>query len=292
LGMAENRTSDFGNARTDLESSFPNIQDKKFKIEVGLELVGLYTQSSDLDRAADTIAELKKIAPENAEVLYAAYRTYTELTVESMLSLSLAAPDSAQMHQMMAHEETRQGKTNEAIAHYRRAIAINPNLPGIHFELAELLNTSQDPSVKKDAREEYKRALISNPRDEKAVCRLGDLDAQEGNIAQAFKEYSQAVALQPADANAKLGLAKMLIDMHETDKALALLEQAVQLEPTNDVAHYRLATLYRNKGRIEDAKREVELYKQYKEMKEKLRAIYKDLQVRPAEINPNDQDEK
>lgn len=292
LGMAENRTSDYANARTDLEASFPIIQESKFKIEVGLELVGLYTQSGDLDKAAAAIAILQKTDPANAEVLYAAYRTYTELAVESMLSLSLAAPDSAQMHQMMAHEETRQGNTNGAIAQYRKAIAINPNLPGIHFELAELLNTSQDPSVKKEARLEYNAALIANPQDEKAVCRLGDMDAQAGNTAQAYEEYSKAVALQPADSNAKLGLAKMLIEMHQADKALALLEQTVQLEPTNEVAHYRLATLYRNKGRTEDAKREVELYKKYRDTKEKLRAIYKELQIRPAEINADDQEEK
>jgi len=292
LGMAENRTSDFADARTDLEASFPIIEEKKLKIEVGLELVGLYTQSGDLDKAAAAIAILRKTDPGNAEVLYAAYRTYSELAVESMLSLSLAAPDSAQMHQMMAHEETRQGNTNGAIAQYRKAIAINTNLPGIHFELAELLNTSQDPSVKKEAHQEYIMALNANPQDEKAECRLGDMDAQQGNIQQAYDEYSKAVALQPADSNAKLGLAKILIEMHQTDKALTLLEQTVQLEPTNEVAHYRLATLYRNKGRMEDAKHEVELYKKYKEMKEKLRVIYKDLQIRPAEINADDQDEK
>lgn len=292
LGMAENRTSDFANARTDLEASFPLIQENKLQTEVGLELVGLYTQSGDLDKAAAAIAMLQKAAPGNPEVLYAAYRTYTELAVESMLSLSLSAPDSAQMHQMLAHEETRQGNTNGAIAHYRKAIAINPNLPGIHFELAELLNTSQDPAVKQEARQQYNSALMANRRDEKALCRLGDLDAQAGNSAQAYEEYSKALALQPADANAKLGLAKILIEMHQTDKAMTLLEQTVELDPTNEVAHYRLATLYRNKGRTEDAKREVELYKKYRDTKEKLRTIYKELQIRPAEISADEPDEK
>jgi len=292
LGMAENRTSDFEQARADLESSFPLIEERKFKTEIGLELVGLDTQSGDLDKAAAVLSVLRKSDPENAEVMYAAYRTYSDLAVEAMLSLSLTAPNSAQMHQMMAHEETRQGKTNEAIAEYRQAIAINPNLPGIHFELAELLNTSQDPAIKVEARKEYMAALKSNPRDEKALCSLGEMDAEQGNLKQAYEEYSKAAELQPGDATAKLGLAKMLINMHQPAKALPLLEQSVQLEPTNDVAHYRLATLYRNAGRVEDAKREVELYKKYKDLKEKLRTIYKDLQIRPSEISPDDKDEK
>jgi tetratricopeptide (TPR) repeat protein len=292
LGIAEEHTSDFKRARKDLEDSFPQIQDEKLKVEVGLELVGLYTGSSDLDEAAGMVTQLRRAYPDNAEVLYAAYRTYSDLSGESMLALSLVAPDSAQMHQVMAHEEIKEGNTNGAVAQFRKAIEINPNLPGVHYELAELLNTSQDSAVKKEAEKEYRAALTANPGDEKAECRLGEIDAQKGNTAQAFEEYSRAVALQPADADARLGLSKMLIEMNQSDRAQAVLEETVQLEPTNAVAHYRLGTLYRKEGRMEDAKHEVELYKKFKDMKEKLRAVYKDLQVQPNEIRPDEPDEK
>ena len=45
-------------------------------------------------------------------------------------------------------------------------------------------------------------------------------------------------------------------------------------------------------GRADDAKREVELYKKYKNMKEKLRALYKELQVQPKEITADEPDQK
>jgi tetratricopeptide (TPR) repeat protein len=291
LGMAESRTLDFANARKDMEAAFPVIQEQRFQVQLGLELVGLDSESGDLDKAAAVIAQLRKVDPENAEVLYAAYRTYTDLAGESMLALSLAAPDSAQMHQLLAHEDSRQGNTNGAIAQYRKAIAINPHLPGIHFELAELLHISSDEAVKKEAEQEYRSALREDPQDEKAILRLAELDAQKGNREQSYQEYTKAVALQPADADAKLGLAKTLIEMDQSDKALVLLEQAVQLEPTNATAHYRLATLYRKMGRADDAKREMELYKKFKEMKEKLSALYKELQVQPKEIRADEPEE-
>ena len=292
LGMAESRTLDFADARKDMEAAFPSLQDPRFQVQLGLELVGLYTQSGDLDKAAAVLAQLRKADPDDAEVLYAAYRTYSDLSGESMLSLSLAAPDSAQMHQLLAHEGTKQGNTNGAIAQYRKAIAINPHLPGVHFELAELLRTSMDETVKKEAEQEYRAALLENPQDEKSIFRLAEIDARKGNIEHSYREYTKAVELQPADADAKLGLAKTLIEMNQLDKALALLEDTVQLEPTNAIAHYRLATLYRKMGRVDDAKREVELYKKYKEMKEKLRALYKELQIQPQEIRADEQDEQ
>jgi len=292
LGIAEERTSDPAAARKDLEASFPLIADKKFKTQAGLELVGIYTQSGDLEEAAPVLAQLRKADPENTEVLYAAYRTYADLAGESMLSLSLIAPDSAQMHQVMAHEETKQGNTNGAIAQYRKAIAIDPHLPGVHFELAELLNSSSDAKLKREAEQEYHAALSDNPLDEKAESRLGEIDAQKGNTAKAYEEYSKAIALQPADSDAKLGLAKTLIEMNQSDKALTLLEQTVQLEPTNATAHYRLGMLYRNTGKTDEAKREMDLYKKYKDLKEKLRAVYKEMQIQPSEIRADDPVEK
>ena len=271
LGLAEIRTLDFVQGRKDLEAAFPLIGDQKFKVEVGLELVGVYTQSSDLEAASVVVAQLRRAAPDNAEVLYAAYRTYSDLS---------------------GHEETRQGNTNGALGQFRKAIAIDPHLPGVHFELAELLHTSQDAAAKNESEREYRAARAENPQDEKSIFRLAEIDSEKGNIQQSEEEYTQALALQPADADAKLGLAKTLIQMNQTDKAQRFLEETVQLEPTNATAHYRLSTLYRKIGRVEDAKKEVELYKKYKDMKEKLRALYQELQIQPKEIGADELDQK
>lgn len=292
LGLAEVRTLDSGRGRKDLETAFPLITEQKIKVEVGLELLGLCTQNGDLEEASVVVAQLRKVAPDDPEVLYAAYRTFSDFSGESMLALSLAAPDSAQMHQLLAHEEAKQGNTNGAVAEYRKAIAINPHLPGIHFELAELLRTSQNAEVKRQAEQEYRAALVENPYDEKSIFRMAEIDAQKGDAKRSYEEYRTAVELQPSDADAKLGLAKTLIAMNEKDKALALLEDAVHLEPTNATAHYRLGSLYRELGRADEAKRELELYKTYKDMKEKLRSVYKDLQNQPSEIRADDQEPK
>jgi tetratricopeptide (TPR) repeat protein len=296
LGIAEKRTGDSADALKDLEASFPLLLDQKmeqkFKTQAGMELIEIYTASGDQDKAAIIISQLRRADPENKEVLYAAYRIYADLSGESMLTLSLLAPDSAQMHQIMAHEETRQGNTNGAIAQYRKAIAINPRLPGIHFELAELLNSSQDPKVREEAEQQYMVALEANPLDSKTERRLGEIYTRKGDLKQAYAHYSKAVSLQPSDAEANLGLAVTLMSMNQTSQALPVLERAVQLDPTNASAHYRLGTLYRQQGRMEDSKREVDQYKKYKDMKEKLRAVYKEMQIQPDEIRESEKDDK
>lgn len=292
LGIAELHSLDFTQGQKDLETAFPLIQDPKFKVQVGLELVSFYTERGDLDQAAAVVAELRKAAPDDTEVLYSAYRTYADLSTQSMLRLSIVAPDAAQMHQLLAHEEIKEGNTNAAIAQFRKAIAIDPHLPGVHFELAELLNTSEDPSVKKQAEQEYLAALAIDPQNEKAIYELAEIAAQAGDTSKACQEYTKAVTLRPDDSDAKLGLARILIEMNRKDKAQALLEQTVQLDPTNATAHYRLATLYREQGRIDDAKRQLVLYRDLRQEKDKLRAVYKNLLIQPAEIKADALDDK
>jgi hypothetical protein len=74
-----------------------------------------------------------------------------------------------------------------------------------------------------------------------------------------------------------------LIEVNPTDKGLARLEPALQLEPAKASANYRLGGGCIGRGCTEDAKREIELYKKLRDMKEKLRDLYKEFQVHPKQ---------
>jgi tetratricopeptide (TPR) repeat protein len=292
LGMAEKRTGDSANARTHLETSFAAVDEPKLKVQIGMELVELYTVSQDLAKASSVVNAMRQADPVNPAVLYAAYRVYSDLSGEAMLSLALVAPESAQMHQVMAHEEARQGNNSGARAQFQKALAIDPKLPGIHFEMGELLGLSEDAKTKAEAESEYKAAIAENALDEKAESRLGDLSSRKGDSAQALEHYRAALRLQPEDAEAGFGLAKTLIAMNEQSKALPVLERAVQLDPTNAAAHFRLSTIYREMGRTADSQHQVEEYKRYKMLKEKLEAIFKEMQLHPAGLSSEEQEGK
>jgi tetratricopeptide (TPR) repeat protein len=282
LGMAERRTGSSKSALADLEKAFPKLQEDKIQIEAGMELIEIHAGAGDLDKAAATVSALRSRYPTNVEVLYTSYRIYSDLAGEAMLSLSLVAPTSARMHQVMAHELEKHGDEQAAIRNYREALKLDPQLPGLHFELAEMLNASSLASEQREAETEYKAALAVNQFDERAEFRLGDISSRRGDVQEAYAHYSRAVQLQPNDAEANIGLAKVLMLMNQPDKAEPLLQRAVQLDPTSAAAHFRLSTLYRQAGRTVDATRELEEYQKYKELKEKLRDIYHDMRVVPA----------
>jgi len=291
LGIGEKRTGDIDAGRHDLENAFPKVQDQKIRIETGMELIEIYSGAGDLDKAGAIVSVLRKLDPANEAVLYTAYRIYSDLAAESVLSLSVVDPNSARMHQAMAHELAKRGNTAEAIEHYRAALKIDPRLPGIHFELADMLRTSSTAEGREEAEKEYKEALEANPFDEQSECRLGDIALQRDELKEANEYYTRALQLQPNDPEASIGMAKVFMTMDQPQKAEQLLQHALQLDPTSAVAHFRLSTVYRQTGRTAEAKHEFEEYQKYKQMKDKLREIYHDLHQQQAtdendEANP------
>jgi Tfp pilus assembly protein PilF len=279
LGMCERRLGKTDLARTELEAVITEIKEQNLLLEAGLELIEIYTASDDLVKAAKVVAILRENAPTDPRILYAAYRIYTDLTGEALLSLSIAAPNSGQLHQAMAHELGRVGDLTGAITNYRAALAADPHLPGIHFELAEALRSSPELKLKEEAKQEYKAAIAANALDEKALTQLGGIVSDEGHLDEAEKYYKQALEIAPGDVDAKVGLAYVYSQQGNSAAALPLLENAVAADPGNIMAHYRLSTVYRALKRPDDAKRELAEYKKYKDLKEKLRTIYKDMKI-------------
>jgi len=281
LGMSQRRTADLAGATANLEQVLPRLGDRDIQIEAGMELVEIYASREQLEKAVQVLQFLHEKFPTDLGVLYASYRVHSDLAGEAMLSLSLVAPHSAQMHQLMAHELARQGQMDAAIQNFKEAVKIDPNLPGLHFELAEALNASDAQQNKHEAKKEYEAALSANKFDEKSECRLGAIAYEGGDLKGSLSHYSEAVRIQPDDLEANLGMAKVLIEMNETTKAAAFAEDALQIDPTSAEAHFRLSTIYRQEHRIADSKREIEQFKKYRDIKEKLRQIYREMRIRP-----------
>jgi tetratricopeptide (TPR) repeat protein len=279
LGLCEFQLGQLDAARADLSAVVGNLPDPKFRKEVGLTLIEIETAQQDLIAAAATIGKLRDEAPTDPQILYASYRIHTDLAGEALLSLSLAAPQSGQMQQAMAHELERIRDLPGAIAALRKAIAVDPGLPGIHFELAEALHGSDSQADRAQAEREYLIALEKNPSEVQAAVRLGDLHADRGDLDTAAGFYQRVLGQRPNNAEAALGLARVYSERNENDKALPLLQQVLTADPTNMLAHFRLSALYRKMHQPDEAKRELAEYQKYKEIKEGLRQVYGTMRI-------------
>jgi len=75
-----------------------------FQLQLGLELVGLIRERG-LEKPRLSLG-FEEANPDNPEILYAAYRTYSDLAGESMLACRWS-PTPRRLHQLLAHEDIR-----------------------------------------------------------------------------------------------------------------------------------------------------------------------------------------
>lgn len=280
LGLSEVQLGQRDAAIADLTAALPHVEDVTFRKQIGLTLIELDTAAQRLTDAANIAQNLRDKAPSDPEILYAGYRTATDLAGDSLLSLSLEAPESGQMQQAIAHELLRVRDIAGAIASFRRAAAIDTRLPGIHFELAEALRASPSTADHAQALAEYRTALEQNPLDTQAQVRLADLLADSGSSQEAAALYESALKLNAASVDAAVGLARIESDMGADEKAVPLLEKAAAEDPSNMLAHFRLSNSYRKLHRPEDARRQLAEYQKLKDMKEKLREVYSTMKLK------------
>ena len=277
LGIAEKRRGNPREAQNHLERAFPNLDDQKIQIEAGLELIEIYSAAAQFDKALSVAGKLQELVPQNPQILLVVYEISRQMVDQSLLNMMTAAPDSAEMHMIMAGELGRQGDHPNSVAQYREALKLNPALPGVHFEMAEQLRTSSDPALNAQAEDEYKAAIRVNQYDALSWRQLGGIMSAKGDFQAAEEDYRKALALQPGDSDAKTGLAIVMISTDRTDEAMTLLESAVKDNPTDLVAHFRLSGLYRRAGRAADAQRELDAFNHYQDLKSKLGKVFKQL---------------
>lgn len=292
LGMSEFHLGHAQEAKAHIAESFQYLRDAGLRSEAGGDLISLYDQSYDLSHALEIVTALQGTHPDDPGLLYTAYRTYTELAAQTLSHLAQVAPESAQMYRILAQAQESQDDFVGAIAQYRKALELNPTLPGLHFELAQaILAKSTDEPSRQEAEKELQQALVEDRGDANSEYMLGEIAWLRANPQEALKHYAQAVSLQPDFVEAKVALGKALTNLGRADEALQQLSEAVRLDPQNEVAHYRLAQAYRKLGRTEDARSEMAIFKKLQDSHQPVRSLYQQVQERavpPQTVAPDE----
>ncbi len=279
-------------AQADLQSAFAKLKDAKLRTQVGVELADLYYRNGDLDHTLPILQSLVTLDPDNVDLLFFAQRVYSEMADNTLNKLALLAPDSARMQQLIAERLINGGDLNDAIDHYRKALAADPRLPGMHFELAEaILESSNDANAQAAAKQELEDAIKVDGDSAGVESALARIDLMQSKTNDAYAHYQRAYAMNPNEEEAQLGLAKILADENKPEQALPYLLAATEADPLNALAHYRLARVYHALHQRDAEEKQINLYKEIRTAKDRVAALYRQMNRRPEaqeELPPED----
>ena len=165
-------------------------------------------------------------------------------------------------HRGLADALFRRGKHDQALKHLEEALRANPNLGSAYSLRGEIASAQGRPD---QAREDFRRALALDPRDERSRALLEALSGrptsrkpeadQRGDQApqQLITRLEERVGREPGNAVLRNDLGMMLAKTGQYERARQHLEEAVRLSPTQLPAHFNLAGVCWALGDLEQA---------------------------------------
>jgi tetratricopeptide (TPR) repeat protein len=223
----------------------------------GLGVVKCYQATADVANALAFAHRLEQRFPDDADVLYTTARLHMQAFNDATLKMFQRTPASYRVHQLSAEIFEAQGRYAEASAEFRKAIELNANAPGLHYELGRaLLLESHDPQALVQAAEQFEAELQLSPEDGACEFQLGQIAQVQGKGDEAKAHFERALTLSPNFAEAMVALGKLYTQRKDYGRAIPLLMRATKLQPDNEPAHYALLTAYRDSGQTDQAKAE------------------------------------
>jgi tetratricopeptide (TPR) repeat protein len=160
------------------------------------------------------------------------------------------SPRNYAAHIGLANELVRNGRADEARAHYEAALAIRPEHP---LALYSYGLEEQQRGETERALELYRRAIASLPRLAAAHLNLGALLAQRGELDAARQEFEAVLAVQPDQPDARFNLALLALLEGRPAEALEPLAAVVEARPDHWMAREKLGDAYEALGRHSEA---------------------------------------
>jgi tetratricopeptide (TPR) repeat protein len=159
-------------------------------------------------------------------------------------------PDCWMAHYNLGIVLSEQGEADQAIDHYRRAVALRHDYAEAHYNLGRLL---VEHGQLNDAVAHYERAAAINPADAEAQNNLGVTLFGIGRTDDAIAHYQKALEIRPDYAEASCNLANALIAKDDFDGAIARYKACLAAIPDQEEARYNLASALLRRGRTDEA---------------------------------------
>jgi Flp pilus assembly protein TadD/peroxiredoxin len=139
----------------------------------------------------------------------------------------------------------REGRTNEAIANFQRALKADPDYS---VAIDNLGNAYRQDKQWESAKSAFRRALELDAQDAEANYGLGMVFAQVDDAQQAYKFLQAALAARPAYPEALNNLGILYLRTGRKDEAEKSFRESIRVAPEFDQSYVNLARLYAIEG--------------------------------------------
>jgi tetratricopeptide (TPR) repeat protein len=232
-----------------------NPQDSEMNFYLGL----CYLSLDRNDEAQQAFAVMATHAPANVDQLYYLIKAYTAVSSALLTRLTAVEKDSHRMHEVKGDYFDLQNDPAAAIREYEKAMQMRPDLPTLHFVLA---NAYWKHSQLDEAIAELRKAINLSPAHFMAHYDLGLILLEKNDATNAIPEFRAALDSQPGLIGAYLALGKAFFREGEYDAAVSQIQHFIELVPHDPTPHYLLSQIYGRQHKSEDAKRELAIFEQ------------------------------
>ena len=202
------------------------------------------------DDTIDCYEQLLHFDMDKAQIYYELGHLYLrkEDKINSVSAFKLAVdeePENPFYNNSLAYAYSKAELYDDAIAHYQKAIELNPDKEWTSIVCQALGSIYAEHIGNVEAAvATYQAGIILDPKNYDLYLALGDIYMADYDLDKAIKSYCDAITLNPEDYR---GYSKCGIALWEKDyleEALVSYHKAIELNPENEFAHNNLGILY------------------------------------------------
>ncbi len=214
-----------------------------------------YAGRGDWDKAADSLSNAVRIAPEQPM-----YQMWTGVSLYEK-AVKQARDDQARKENKKPEEikvDLSAVSFEKAQQHLQEAVKLNKDMWRAHYYLGRIYREQDKP---KEAASEFSAAIQSNPRESGPYVAVGELYRKWDYTDEAIKVTSQGAANVPGSNEVSdiwyvLGMAYN--DKSNFDKAIEAFDKSLESKRDNHKAKFQRGQAYFQKGDFVHAKRDLE----------------------------------
>jgi Tfp pilus assembly protein PilF len=180
----------------------------------------------------------------------ASVHTLTWRSSERLWTHALAVAPSSIAHYNLGVVLDGQGLWDQAVEHYRQALAIKPDFAEAHYNWGVVLSRQGHADA---ALEHYREAVRIKPDHAEAHYNWGLLAAAQGQDDEAIDHYAAALRSQPGFAAAHNNWGNALVRRGQWAGAIEHYQAALRLRPDYAEAHNNLASVLARQERWDEA---------------------------------------